>query len=79
MSVDQIVNHLSGDSLAPLKCSFSQPPMFPRALLVQIREEAPAEDHAPDVAHPTEDDHARMKIEMLKKKSSGKVPLLKLE
>src|SRR5262245_64715695 len=27
-------------------------------LLVQVREERRAEDHAPDVAHPAEDDHA---------------------
>ena len=30
----------------------------PEALLVQVGEEAAADDHAPDVAHPAEDDHA---------------------
>src|SRR3954470_14460526 len=30
-------------------------------LLVQVREERSAQDHAPDVAHPAEDDHAKDK------------------
>ena len=77
MSVDKIVNHLSEDSLAPLKCSFSQPPMFPRPSWIRYARKPPRGSR-PDVAHPTEDGFAEVKIEMLKK-VVGKVPLLKLE